>query len=139
MEEFLLVVLGVIIAGLVLLIAVAAFLFWRIQRSDEKKLAKRVAKLPFFDKISLAGSLFRDDRVSIASRIIALALVLYIASPIDLVPDFIPVIGYFDDILIVLVGAGLLLRSIPRYIIEEHVSRYEEQARETKTLESAHR
>ena len=37
------------------------------------------------------------------------------------------------------VGAGLLLRSIPRYIIEEHVSRYEEQARETKTLESAHR
>jgi uncharacterized membrane protein YkvA (DUF1232 family) len=139
MEDFLLVALGVIIAGLVLLIAVAAFVFWRIQRSDEKKLAKRVAKLPFLDKISLAGSLFRDDRISIAPRLIALALVLYIASPIDLLPDFIPVIGYFDDILIVLVGAGMLLRSIPRYIIEEHVSRYEEQARETKTLESARR
>jgi uncharacterized membrane protein YkvA (DUF1232 family) len=139
MEQFLLVVLGVIIAGLVLLIAVAAFVFWRIQRLDEKKLAKRVGKLPFFDKISLAGALFRDDRVSIAPRIIALALVLYIASPIDLIPDFIPVIGYFDDVLIVLVGAGLLLRSIPRYIIEEHVSRYEERARETKALESARR
>ena len=137
MEDFLIVVVGVIIAGLVLLIAVAAFLLWRIQRSDEKKLAKRIAKLPFFDKISLAGSLFRDNRVPIAPRIIALALVLYIASPIDLVPDFIPVIGYFDDILIVLVGAGLLLRSIPRYIIEEHVSRYEELAREAKMLESA--
>jgi uncharacterized membrane protein YkvA (DUF1232 family) len=139
MEEFFLVVLGVIIAGLVLLIVVAAFLLWRIQRSDEKKIAKRIAKLPFFDKISLAGSLFRDNRIPIAPRIIALALVLYIASPIDLLPDFIPVIGYFDDILIVLVGAGLLLRSIPRYIIEEHVSRYEEQAREAKTLESARR
>jgi uncharacterized membrane protein YkvA (DUF1232 family) len=139
MEDFLLVALGVIIAGLLLLITVAVFLFWRIQRSDEKKLAKRVAKLPFLDKISLAGSLFRDDRIPIAPRIIALALVLYIASPIDLLPDFIPVIGYFDDILIVLVGAGLLLRSIPRYIIEEHVSRYEEQAREAKTLESARR
>jgi uncharacterized membrane protein YkvA (DUF1232 family) len=137
MEEFLLVVLGVIIAGLLLLVAVAAFVFWRIQRSDEKKLAKRVAKLPFFDKISLAGALFRDRRIGVAPRLIALALVLYIASPIDLLPDFIPVIGYFDDILIVLVGAGLLLRSIPGYIIEEHVSRYEEQARETKTLESA--
>ena len=139
MEDFLLVALGVIIAGLVLLIAVAAFVFWRIQRSDEKKLAKRVAKLPFLDKVALAGSLFRDDRISIAPRIIALALVLYIASPIDLIPDFIPVIGYFDDILIVLVGAGLLLRSIPRYIIEEHVSRYEERAREAKMLESARR
>ena len=139
MEEFLLVVLGVIIAGLVLLIAVAAFLFWRIQRSDEKKLAKRVAKLPFLDKISLAGSLFRDRRIGVAPRLIAFGLVLYIASPIDLLPDFIPVIGYFDDILIVLVGAGLLLRSIPHHIIEEHVSRYEEQASEPKTLERARR
>lgn len=121
------VVLGVIAVGLLLLIAVAAFLFWRVQRSDEKKLAKRIAKLPFLDKISLAGSLFRDERIPIAPRIIALALVLYIASPIDLIPDFIPVIGYFDDILIVLVGAGLLMRSIPAYIIEEHVGRYEEQ------------
>ena len=139
MQDFLLIFLGVIIAGLLLLVAVAGFLYWRIQRSDEKKLARRIAKLPFLDKVSLAGSLFRDGRVPIAARIIALALVLYIASPIDLLPDFIPVIGYFDDILIVLVGAGLLLRSIPRYIIEEHVSRYEEQARETKALESAHR
>jgi uncharacterized membrane protein YkvA (DUF1232 family) len=132
MEEFVLVVLGIIIAGLVLLIAAAAFILWRIQRSDEKKLAKRIAKLPFFDKISLAGSLFRDERIPIAPRVVALALVLYIASPIDLLPDFIPVIGYFDDILIVLVGAGLLLRSIPRYIIEEHVGRYEAQAIEAR-------
>jgi uncharacterized membrane protein YkvA (DUF1232 family) len=139
MEEFLLVVLGVIIACLVLLIAVAAFVFWRIQRSDEKKLAKRVAKLPFLDKISLAGALFRDRRIGVAPRLIALGLVLYLAMPLDIIPDFIPVIGYFDDILIVLVGAGLLLRSIPRYIIEEHVSRYEEQAREAKNLESARR
>ena len=121
------VVLGVIAAGLLLLIAAALFLFWRIQRSDEKKLAKRIAKLPFLDKISLAGSLFRDERIPVAPRIIALALVLYIASPIDLLPDFIPVIGYFDDILIVVVGAGLLLRSIPGHILEEHVGRYEER------------
>jgi uncharacterized membrane protein YkvA (DUF1232 family) len=129
MEEFVLVVLGVIVAGLVLLIAAAAFVLWRIQRSDEKKLAKRIAKLPFFDKISLAGSLFRDERIAIAPRIIALALVLYIASPIDLIPDFIPVLGYLDDILIVIIGAGLLLRSIPGHILEEHVGRYE--ARQT--------
>jgi uncharacterized membrane protein YkvA (DUF1232 family) len=123
--EFVWVVLSVIAAGLLLMIAAAAFLFWRMQRSDEKKLAKRIAKLPFLDKISLAGSLFRDERIPIALRMIALALVLYITSPIDLLPDFIPVIGYFDDILIVIVGAGLLLRSIPGHILEEHVTRYE--------------
>jgi len=139
MEEFVWVSLAVIAAGLLLLIALAAFMLWRIQRSDEKKLAKRIAKLPFLDKISLSGSLISDDRIPIAPRIIALVLVLYIASPIDLIPDFIPVIGYLDDILIVLVGAGLLLRSVPRHILEEHVVRYEERAGETKTLESARR
>jgi uncharacterized membrane protein YkvA (DUF1232 family) len=139
MEEFIWVSLAVIAAGLLLLIALAVFMWWRIQRSDEKKLAKRVAKLPFLDKISLAGSLISDDRIPIAPRIIAMALVIYIASPIDLIPDFIPVIGYLDDILIVFVGAGLLLRSVPRHILEEHVMRYEERARETKTLESAPR
>jgi uncharacterized membrane protein YkvA (DUF1232 family) len=140
MQDFLLVVLGLIITILVLLVAVAAFLYWRIQRSDEKKLAKRIAKLPFLDKVSLAGSLFRDGRIPIAPRVIALGLVLYIASPIDLLPDFIPVIGYFDDLLIVLVGAGLLLRSIPRYIIEEHVGRYEVQEIEARArLQTRHR
>lgn len=137
--EFLWVVLAVIAAGLLLWIALAVYVVWRIQRSDEKKLAKRIAKLPFMDKISLAGSLFRDGRVPLAPRIVALMLVLYIASPIDLIPDFIPLIGYVDDILIVLVGAALLLRSIPRSIIEEHVSRYEDKAREARTLESARR
>jgi len=139
MEDFVWVSLAVIAAGLLLLIALAAFILWRIQRSDEKKLAKRIAKLPLLDKISLAGSLFRDHRIPIAPRIIALALVLYIASPIDLIPDFIPVIGYLDDILIIIVGAGLLLRSVPRHILEEHVVRYEEKAREAKSLESARR
>ena len=102
-------------------------------------MAKRIAGLPFLDKISLAGSLFRDERIPVAPRIIALALVLYIASPIDLLPDFIPVIGYFDDILIVLVGAALLLRSVPRQLIEEHVGRYEQRAAEVKHLQSARR
>jgi uncharacterized membrane protein YkvA (DUF1232 family) len=137
MEEFVWVSLAVIAGGLVLLITLALFLWWRIQRSDEKKLARRIAKLPFLDKISLAGSLISDDRIPIAPRIIALTLVLYIASPIDLLPDFIPVIGYFDDILIVLVGAGLLLRSVPRHILEEHVGQYEErQARKPANVQA---
>ena len=119
--------LAVIAVGLLLWIAVAAFVFWRVLRSDERKLVKRVAKLAFFDKISLAGALFRDHRIPWAPRVIALGLVLYLAMPLDIIPDFIPVLGYLDDILIVGIGAVLLLRSIPRSIIEEHVGRYEEK------------
>jgi len=119
--------LGVIAAGLLLLAALAAFVFWKIQTSDEKKLGRRIARLAFGDKLGLAWSLFRDPRVPLVLRAVAVALVLYVAMPLDLIPDFIPVIGYFDDLLIVLVGVGLLLRSIPRYIIEEHVGRYEEE------------
>ena len=137
--DFLWYVLAVIVVGLLLLVAAAAFLYWRIQTSDEKKLARRIAKLPFLDKIALAGSIFRDERIPVAPRIIALALVLYIASPIDLIPDFIPVIGLFDDILIVLIGAGLLLRNIPDYIIEDHISRYELRAADQKQLPSPRR
>ena len=121
------VALAVIGLGLLLWIAVAAFVFWRVLRSDERKLVKRIAKLPFFDKISLAVALFRDQRIGLAPRLIALALVLYLAMPLDLIPDLIPVLGYLDDILIVGLGAVLLLRSIPRHIIEEHVGRYEEK------------
>jgi len=137
--EVLWVVLAVIAAGLLLLLAGAAFALWRIQRSDEKQLAKRIAKLAFFDKIALAGALFRDRRIGIAPRLIALGLVLYLAMPLDIIPDFVPVLGYLDDVLIVVIGAGLLLRSIPRHIIEEHVTRYEAERERTKAPEGAPR
>ena len=118
--DILWIILGVVAAALLLLVAIAAFVFWKIQTSDEKKLGRRIAGLAFMDKLALAWALFGDPRIPIGLRIVAVALVLYVASPLDLVPDFIPVVGYFDDLLIVLIGAGLLLRSIPRYIIEEH-------------------
>src|SRR5207249_3855137 len=60
MEEFVWVSLAVIAAGLLLLIALAAFMLWRIQRSDEKKLAKRIAKLPFLDNHAGGLLIFRD-------------------------------------------------------------------------------
>lgn len=119
--------LAVVGVGLLLWGAIAAFVYWRVLRSEERKLGKRIAKLPFFDKISLAGSLFRDRRIGWAPRVIALVLLLYLAMPLDIIPDFIPVLGYLDDVLVVVIGAGLLLRSIPRHVIEEHVGRYEEK------------
>jgi uncharacterized membrane protein YkvA (DUF1232 family) len=125
METALWVTLGIIGALLLLVVGLAAFLWWKIYTSDEKKLARRIAKLEFRDKLSLAGSVFTDSRIPVVTRVVAVALVLYLASPIDLLPDFIPVVGLLDDLLIVMIGAGFILRTIPRYVIEEHVERFE--------------
>jgi uncharacterized membrane protein YkvA (DUF1232 family) len=44
----------------------------------------------------------------------------YVLSPIDLIPDFIPVVGYLDDVVLVPVGLVLFRRMIPAAVFEEH-------------------
>ncbi|MGB3880445.1 MAG: DUF1232 domain-containing protein [Diaphorobacter nitroreducens] len=55
----------------------------------------------------------RDPRTPWALRLLALAVAAYALSPIDLVPDFIPVLGYLDDLFIVPLGLALVLRLLP--------------------------
>ncbi|MEO8457472.1 MAG: DUF1232 domain-containing protein [Chloroflexota bacterium] len=125
MKDILLALALVFGAALVILAAVAAFIAWRIVRSDERKLAKRIGRLRFRDKISFGRDLARDARVPLFAKIVALAVVVYFASPIDLIPDFIPVLGHLDDVLIAIIGGAILLRSIPPGVIEEHLQTYE--------------
>lgn len=62
----------------------------------------------------------RDPRVPWYAKAIALLTLAYALSPIDLIPDFIPVLGYLDDLIIVPAGLLLARRLIPDAIIEEH-------------------
>lgn len=55
----------------------------------------------------------RDPRVPMLARLIAVAVAAYALSPIDLVPDFIPVLGWIDDLLIVPIGLWVVRRLIP--------------------------
>ena len=55
----------------------------------------------------------RDPRVPWPAKIIVLLVVAYLLSPIDLIPDFIPVLGYLDDIVLVPLGIALAIRCIP--------------------------
>lgn len=59
----------------------------------------------------------RDPRTPWALRLLALAVAAYALSPIDLVPDFIPVLGYLDDLLIVPLGLALVLRLLPAPVL----------------------
>ena len=61
----------------------------------------------------------RDPRVPWYAKVFLAILVAYILSPVDLIPDFIPVLGYIDDLLIVPAGVFLALKMIPREVMVE--------------------
>ena len=62
---------------------------------------------------------YRDPRVPWYAKIFIAIVVAYALSPIDLIPDFIPVLGYIDDLIIIPVGIYISLRMIPREVLEE--------------------
>ena len=62
----------------------------------------------------------RDRRTPLAARLIAYATAAYAFSPIDLVPDFIPVLGLLDDLVLIPFGLWLALRLIPGDLLHEY-------------------
>ena len=62
----------------------------------------------------------RDPRVPWYVKALGACVVAYALSPIDLIPDFIPVIGYLDDLVLVPLGVLLMVRLIPAEVLAEH-------------------
>lgn len=56
---------------------------------------------------------FRHRRTPWYAKVFGCLLVLYVVSPIDLIPDFIPLVGYLDDLILLSVGMWLLWRMVP--------------------------
>lgn len=63
---------------------------------------------------------FQDPEVPGFVKILALLVVAYAVSPIDLIPDWIPVLGYVDDLLIIPLGVALVIHLIPGRIYQAH-------------------
>lgn len=61
----------------------------------------------------------RDPRTPGRLRLLALAIAAYALSPIDLIPDFIPLLGYLDDLLLVPLGLWLVLRLLPAAVLRD--------------------
>ena len=61
----------------------------------------------------------RDRRVPWAAKIVLIVVVAYALSPIDLIPDFIPVLGYLDDMILFPLGIALAIKLIPDEVWEE--------------------
>jgi uncharacterized membrane protein YkvA (DUF1232 family) len=61
----------------------------------------------------------RDPRVPWYARLLAVAVVAYALSPIDLIPDVVPVLGYLDDLILVPLGIVLVRRLVPPEVMAE--------------------
>lgn len=67
----------------------------------------------------------RDPRVPWYARLFVGAVVAYALSPIDLIPDFVPILGYLDDLILVPLGIVLALRMVPTDVLVECRARAE--------------
>src|SRR5919199_5573111 len=61
----------------------------------------------------------RDPRTPWYAKLIAAAVVAYALSPLDLIPDFVPVLGYLDDLILVPLGIALVLRLVPTEVLAD--------------------
>jgi uncharacterized membrane protein YkvA (DUF1232 family) len=62
---------------------------------------------------------YRHPHMPLIAKLLAVAVVAYAFSPIDLIPDFIPVIGLLDDAILLPIGVWLALKFIPKPILDE--------------------
>jgi uncharacterized membrane protein YkvA (DUF1232 family) len=118
------VALGLLLA--LLAASVVAWFLWRRASAQTRLLMHRIQSLPFTAKLNLAGALLPDSRIPLGARAVVPALVLYLMLPLDIVPDFIPVLGQLDDLLVAVGAVCVLLRFTPRPVLEEHLSALEQ-------------
>ena len=62
----------------------------------------------------------RDPRTPWYAKVFALAIAAYALSPIDLIPDFIPVVGYLDEVILLPLAILLAVRLVPPHVMAEH-------------------
>lgn len=88
------------------------------RRSGAELFAEGAMALPRL--IQLVTALIRDPRVPGRPKVVAGAVLAYVVSPIDLLPDSIPFIGRLDDVVLVTAAVELLIDASPEGVIEEH-------------------
>lgn len=75
----------------------------------------------------------KDSRTPRKAKILIILTIAYALSPIDLIPDFIPVIGQIDDLIIIPAGIAAATKLIPRQVIEEYRQKIENRSVNTNT------
>ena len=100
-----------ILGGLLLAYAVALASLWLYARKNPGTIGLGDVLRLLPELLRFLGRLVADRKLPLRPRLALLFLLAYLASPIDLVPDFIPVIGYADDVLVVAMVLRLVVRT----------------------------
>ena len=79
----------------------------------------------------------RDPRTPLAAKLLAALVVAYALSPIDLVPDFIPVLGHLDDLVLVPLGIWAVMKLVPPEVMAEARVKAAEQGKPGKRWQGA--
>lgn len=80
---------------------------------------------------------YKDPRVPLYARVFAACVVGYAFSPIDLIPDPIPILGYLDDLVLIPLGAALAIRMIPPSVLAECREKSQEVLKQGKPINRA--
>jgi len=70
-------------------------------------------------ELSVIGAVYRHPETPAAARLGAWLVVAYALCPLDLIPDFVPIFGYLDDLLLLPLGVWLTLRMVPPQVLAE--------------------
>lgn len=112
------VLIGILLA---LLFAWAALVIaLMVAAPDRASLKQAVRLLP--DLLRLLGGLSRERQLPRWVRWLVIALLVYLALPIDLIPDFIPVLGYADDAIAILIVLRVVLKAASDEVLAAHWS-----------------
>ncbi|MDK2981466.1 MAG: hypothetical protein PWQ55_1813 [Chloroflexota bacterium] len=77
---------------------------------------------------------YKDPRVPWYAKAFTALVVAYAFSPIDLIPDFVPVLGYLDDLILVPLGAALAIKMIPAEVLAECRTKTDELMQQGKPV-----
>jgi uncharacterized membrane protein YkvA (DUF1232 family) len=91
----------------------------------KRDLSRRIMALPLRSKLALVWRMVRDPDVPGIAKLVLPVIVAYLAFPLDLIPDFIPVLGQLDDLLVVAAGLGLFVWLTPQHVVEDHLTELE--------------
>ncbi len=80
---------------------------------------------------------YRDPRTPWFARLFAAVVVAYAFSPIDLIPDVIPILGYLDDLVLIPLGVALALRMIPEPVMADSRAKAQEIVRQGRPVSRA--
>jgi uncharacterized membrane protein YkvA (DUF1232 family) len=99
-----------VVLGVAIAIPLTVAALWLVRRTRR---GRAIMALSTREKMRFGRLLVADPGISTVSKVVLVALLFYLAMPFDLIPDFIPVLGQLDDLVVLVLAIALLMTIVP--------------------------